>query len=1097
MKRSKNKGIEDMEAKLASWKSGTHLPHGKAFLSHFICETFAVTKGRDSTLSISVVCRNFEQCVSRQERNVLNYWLDKNLKLIKLPEITNALKNAPGVTSHLVGKNGFLTAIVGNFYFRHMTPSTISERALSNAVQYVIGLHEAKLIAKIASTQTRVNRRKFANEKIKLEEEIEGLKKAALILDEGLDQSVDWYHTLMRKNNTYPLKLLHMVPKMYHAFILEELPRPSDLTLFVTCFGVGTDNAQNQLYEMAAVVHTQSGLVVGELVVSLGVIEGTGNHFKGQLNTFLDAIGTRFSTTSFTFYEIKNPSIGTLMADDCIGPDYRVSEFSGTLKGFCNTEGACAYHQFSRNQDRPFCALLRLRSKLRYNQTGQLYGDVANEAKRPAQEVPDRRSFPLPSGRYLISNSIVTNNACFVYEEHSFKMKGAPSHTFLGAGTFGSVYRCTFEGTPTAVLSSESKLCVKFFNPQTTKAKEQARHSGAVYEECLIHCLLSFLDRTRVQQTLRALGLHRDILGVIQCFGFDMNNVTVVTSSSTSTERPVPYLVMAAADSSLGARIQSQTHMCAGVARAVNDGMAVALHKMHTHLKRIHRDLHRGNVLLSGEGDATTAFVCDFGRHSEIGGKKQSTRYNVDANRKKHMTYAPEINARNYVGPHTDIYGYVLLVLGCVLGEEEWRRAATIGTLPTCYYYPALQLALSVKFDNRVMSKLVDCHTQLGQLINEVYSGSRVDNSRERGWGKECTGDPSSKVGDNGSGYNAGLGRGRTVASRWSGRASSGRGDSSQAAGYPSGVSDSRDRGCSTIGYNRSGYNAAGGGGGRTVASSQSRSATVNSGWHNNGGNQYNEGACGTVFITSSQAVGYASGVGDSRNRWWGTNGDNSSGYNAAGLGRGRTVASSQSRSATVNSGWHNNGGNQYNEGACETGFITSVVSATSATRGLSTNKTVVAHITNSLQYQNVGELYVSWLNAKESLTTKHDGKNFPVPFAWGTYTDMDGNFKCLIDPPHYCATADNIGDHGISHMSKCSFAKKLKKSSNGVISVQSGGTYQFKSCRYVSWHWVRHDLLEDHEKVCLNNSCWNGLSSALTSVRLGREFPKSTGNPF
>ena len=209
MKRSKNKGIEDMEAKLASWKSGTHLPHGKAFLSHFICETFAVTKGRDSTLSISVVCRNFEQCVSRQERNVLNYWLDKNLKLIKLPEITNALKNAPGVTSHLVGKNGFLTAIVGNFYFRHMTPSTISESALSSAVQYVIGLHEAKLIAKIASTQTRVNRRKFANEKIKLEEQIEGLKKAALILlDEGLGQSVDWYHTLMRKNNTYPLKLL-------------------------------------------------------------------------------------------------------------------------------------------------------------------------------------------------------------------------------------------------------------------------------------------------------------------------------------------------------------------------------------------------------------------------------------------------------------------------------------------------------------------------------------------------------------------------------------------------------------------------------------------------------------------------------------------------------------------------------------------------------------------------------------------------------------------------------------------------------------------------------------------------------------------------
>jgi hypothetical protein len=69
---------------------------------------------------------------------------------------------------------------------------------------------------------------------------------------------------------------------------------------------VGTDNAQNQLlYEMAAVVHTQSGLVVGELVVSLGVIEGTGNHFQGQLNTFLEAIGTRFSTTSVTFAEIK------------------------------------------------------------------------------------------------------------------------------------------------------------------------------------------------------------------------------------------------------------------------------------------------------------------------------------------------------------------------------------------------------------------------------------------------------------------------------------------------------------------------------------------------------------------------------------------------------------------------------------------------------------------------------------------------------------------------------------------------------------------------------------------------------------------------
>jgi hypothetical protein len=84
--------------------------------------------------------------------NVCNYWLDKNVKLIKLPEITNSLKNAPGVTSHLVGKNGFLTAIVGNFCFSHMLPSTITERALSSAVQYVIGLHEAKLTANIAST---------------------------------------------------------------------------------------------------------------------------------------------------------------------------------------------------------------------------------------------------------------------------------------------------------------------------------------------------------------------------------------------------------------------------------------------------------------------------------------------------------------------------------------------------------------------------------------------------------------------------------------------------------------------------------------------------------------------------------------------------------------------------------------------------------------------------------------------------------------------------------------------------------------------------------------------------------------------------------
>ena len=104
--------------------------------------------------------------------------------------------------------------------------------------------------------------------------------------------------------------------------------------------------------------------------------------------------------------------------------------------------------------------------------------------------------------------------------------------------------------------------------------------------------------------------------------------------------------------------------------------VAASLTYLHDVLRLVHRDLHEANILVDYDNAGITR-VClaDLGRIQEFPDDEPLLLSSPEVARRGSLPhYAPEINNRQSIGAHTDVFGYIILFLHMFSGHAIWKR---------------------------------------------------------------------------------------------------------------------------------------------------------------------------------------------------------------------------------------------------------------------------------------------------------------------------------------------------------------------------------------------------------------------------------------
>ena len=220
-------------------------------------------------------------------------------------------------------------------------------------------------------------------------------------------------------------------------------------------------------------------------------------------------------------------------------------------------------------------------------------------------------------------------------------LRGVLKESILGTGAFGQVMECYWKGP----VSQDEKLVIKL--AKKTFLKKEVAASVLAHDASIVHCFghnsctmpggvdsVHFMIFRRMQCSLFAYGLHVD-RRVKRFWNFSKRDMILVIHA-----------------------------------------VAASLTHLHDVLRVVHRDLHEANILVEYDNAGITR-VClaDLGRIQEFPDDEPLLLSNPEVARRGSLPhYAPEINNRQAIGAHTDVFGYIILFLHMFSGHDIWKR---------------------------------------------------------------------------------------------------------------------------------------------------------------------------------------------------------------------------------------------------------------------------------------------------------------------------------------------------------------------------------------------------------------------------------------